>query len=65
MDGPIHYTTIVSDEAERELARVYQGCRKRRGWGGQGLPPEYLADQLTLFQPVGGADSAHHLLLAW
>ena len=65
MDGPIHYT-IVSDEAERELARVYEGCRKRRGWGPGPPPPtpQYLADQLTLFQP-GRADSAHLLLLAW
>ena len=59
MDGPIYYT-IVSDEAERELARVHQGCRKRGAGGGGGR----RADQLTLFQP-GGADSAQPLLLAW
>ena len=28
------------------------------------MPPQYLADQLTLFQPGGGADSALPLLLA-
>ena len=27
-------------------------------------PPQYLADQLTLFQPGGGADTAHPLQLA-
>ena len=39
-----------------------QWCRNRGGQGGH-WPPQYLADQLTLFQPWG-ADSAHPLLVA-
>ena len=34
------------------------GMQQGRGQGGQ-LPPQILADQLTLSQP-GGADYAHH-----
>ena len=34
------------------------GIQQGRGQGGQ-LPPQILADQLTLSQP-GGADYAHH-----
>ena len=41
-----------------------QWCRNRGG-GGQGgpWPPQYFADQLTLFEP-GRADYPHLLLLA-
>ena len=39
-----------------------QWCRNRGGQGGH-WPPQYLADQLTLFQP-GRADYPHLLLLA-
>ena len=39
-----------------------QWCRNRGGQGGH-WPPQYLADQLTLFRPWG-ADSAHPLLVA-
>ena len=41
----------------------YQWCRNRKGQEGNWPPPQYLADQLTLFQPWG-ADSAHPLLVA-
>ena len=34
-----------------------QGCRKG---GGHAPPPQFLADHLTLFQPVGG-DYANHI----
>ena len=40
-----------------------QWCRNRGGQGGHWLPPPYLADQLTLFQP-GRADYLHLLPLA-
>ena len=39
-----------------------QWCRNRGGQGGH-WPPQYLADQLTLFEP-GRADYPHLLLLA-
>ena len=42
-----------------ELAiQVTSGMHQGEGQGGQ-LPPQILADQLTLSQP-GGADYAHH-----
>ena len=39
-----------------------QWCRNRGGQGGH-WPPQYFADQLTLFEP-GRADYPHLLLLA-
>ena len=39
-----------------------QWCRNRGGQGGHWLP-QYLADQLTLFQPLGSG-SVHPLLVA-
>ena len=35
------------------------GMHQAGGQGGQ-LPPQILANQLTLSQPGGGADYAHH-----
>ena len=40
-----------------------QWCRNRGGQGGHWPPPQYLADQLTLFQP-GRADYPHLFLVA-
>ena len=39
---------------------MYQGCRSLGGLGEAPGPPD-LADQLSLFQPAGVADYAHHI----
>ena len=39
---------------------MYQGCRSRGGRGERPGPPD-LADQLSIFQPAGVADYAHHI----
>ena len=39
-----------------------QACRKRGGWGGFSLA-QFLADQLTLSQPGGGAHYAHQITM--
>ena len=33
----------------------------KAGWGGGAIPPQFLANQLTLFQPWG-TDCAHHII---
>ena len=60
--GPSYGGKMVPSFVNPSFHCIIQWCRNRGGQGATG-PPQYLADNLTLFQPWG-ADSAHSLLVA-
>ena len=62
-ESKVHNYLLDSQMLEcNALCSPLQWCRNRGGQGGH-WPPQYLADQLTLFQP-GRADYPHLMLLA-